>query len=207
MNTKYYTLLLDDPGKPGFCSFDKPYFGSADNMRMAVGLLRDREGYEDTVNGIENYLNGQRNAEHRVAYRSVPVLTEVEWISEAKLSIGEKTWTHKNIWGCPYVMRCDGALLMQVILKYENKYCRCLRAWFDNLRYEGPTGSWNRIDSFWGHRYLMLNYKLPGDNYKLNNILYLLDKEYATLEEAVDSLTKPEELCFYSFCDEIFADG
>lgn len=207
MTPKYYVLLLDDPGKPGFCSFDKPYFGTADDMRMAVGLLRDKDGYDDTIKGIDSYLSGKRDATHVVAYRPVPILTEVEWVSEAKLSLGATTWKHKNIWGCPYIMKCDSALLMQIILKYEGKYCRCLRGWFANLCYEGPAGSWNEINSFWGHRDLMLNYHLPNGNRKLNNVLYLLDKEYTTLEEAVDSLIKPEELCFSSFCDEIFADG
>jgi hypothetical protein len=89
----------------------------------------------------------------------------------------------------------------------EGKYCRCLRVWFDNLCYEGPIGSWNRVTSFWGHRDLMLIYHLPGGGLKVNNVLYLIDKQYDTLEEAVDSLLKPEELSFASFCDEIFADG
>ena len=53
----------------------------------------------------------------------------------------------------------------------------------------------------------MLIYHLPGDGLKVNNVLYLIDKKYDTLEEAVDSLLKPEELSFASFCDEIFADG
>ena len=54
----------------------------------------------------------------------------------------------------------------------------------------------------------MLNYHLlEGGGYKLNNVLYLLDKKYDILEEAVDSLTNPNELCFTSFFGEIFGDG
>ena len=53
----------------------------------------------------------------------------------------------------------------------------------------------------------MLNYHLHGGEFKLNNVLYLLDKQYDTVEAAIDSLTNPDELSFASFCDEIFADG
>ena len=53
----------------------------------------------------------------------------------------------------------------------------------------------------------MLIYNMPGGGRKINNVPYLLDKEYETLEAAVDSLTNPSELSFASFCDEIFGDG
>ena len=95
----------------------------------------------------------------------------------------------------------------QIVVKYGGKYCRCLRVWFDNLCYKTTGDTWDNVTRWWGHRDLMLNYHLPGGGFKLNNILYLLDKQYDTLEEAVDSLTNPDELSFASFCDEIFGDG
>ena len=45
------------------------------------------------------------------------------------------------------------------------------------------------------------------DDWLWLNVLYLLDKKYDILEEAVDSLTNPNELCFTSFFGEIFGDG
>lgn len=203
----YYALLLDDPGKPGFVSAGKPYIGAEEEMTVAAGLMRCREPYGDTVAAIDDYFCGNKNATHNVAYRTEPVFTKAEWVSEAKMQLPEMTWEHTNTWGCVYKMKCNRGLVMQIIVKYEGKYCRCLRVWFDNLCYEGPVGSWNRVTSFWGHRDLMLIYHLPGGGLKVNNVLYLIDKQYDTLEEAVDSLLKPEELSFASFCDEIFSDG
>lgn len=207
MKERYFVLHLDDPGKPGFVSCDKPYFGNEEVITFAAALMRDNGSYHDTVKGIDDYFNGKKDSTHTVAHRSVRVLSEVDWISEAKMQLAETTWEHTNTWGFPYIMRCDHAFLQQVIVKYNKKYCRCYRAWFDNLCYEGPTGSWNKVTSFWGYRELMLIYHLTEGNLKINNVPFLLDKEYETLEAAVDSLTNPSELCFSSFCDEIFGDG
>ena len=207
MTPTYYVLLLDDPANPGFVSGDKPYFGTEEHITTAAALMRCREDYGDTVAAIDDYFCGNKKATHRVAYQTVPILTTVAWVSEAKLSIGATFWEHTNTWGFTYKMKCESALLSQIILKYERKYCRCLRVWFNNLCYADNRENWTPVTSWWGHRDLMLNYHIPGGGFKLNNVLYLLDKQYDTLEEAVDSLTKPEELCFTSFCNEIFGDG
>ena len=207
MNERIYALLLDDPGKPGYCSFSKPYFGSEEVITTAAGLLRDRDGFEDTVRAIDAYFAGNQNATHVVAYQTEPILKRFKQLSEYTLFLSTTEWVHMNIWNCAYIMKCDKALVHQIIIKYEKKYCRCLRVWFDNLCYKTPGGEWENVTHWWGHRYLMLNYNLPDNNFKLNNVLYLLDKSYDTLEEALDSLTKPGELSFASFCDEIFADG
>ena len=208
MRRTYYVLLLDDPANPDFVSGEKPYFGTDDHIKTAAGLMRCRETYGDTVAAIDDYFCGNKKAIHTVAYRKVPILTTATWVSEAVLNIGDRTWEHINTWGFAYKIRCDSAFLTQVVLKYERKYCRCYRVWFTNLKYEEHIGKWAPILTWWGHRDLMLNYHLlEGRGYKLNNVLYLLDKKYDTLEEAVDSLTNPNELCFTSFFGEIFGDG
>ena len=202
-----YTLMLDNPANPGYVSGDKPYFGSKEEIIVAASLMRCREAYGDTVAAIDDYFCGNNAATHRVAFQTMPVLTTTDLISECKLAIPEKEWEHTNTWGFPYIMKCEKAFIHQIIVKHEDKYCRCLRVWFYNLRYKTPGSEWNKITSWWGHRDLMLNYHLPGGGFKLNNVLYLLDKQYDTVEGAIDSLTNPDELSFSSFCDEIFADG
>lgn len=202
-----YTLMLDNPANPGFVSGDKPYFGDEEEITTAAALMRCREDYADTVAAIDDYFCGNKAATHSVAYQKIPVLKTHKLISEYKLSIPAREWEHTNTWGFPYKMKCDKALVHQIVVKYGGKYCRCLRVWFDNLCYKTTGDTWDNVTRWWGHRDLMLNYHLPGGGFKLNNILYLLDKQYDTLEEAVDSLTNPDELSFASFCDEIFADG
>ena len=207
MNEQFYVLHLDDPGKPGFVSCEKPYFGDESIMTTIAGLTRDLGPFEDVVKGIDDYFAGKKDTTHIVAHHPDLVLSKVEWVSEGKMQLNATTWEHTNTWGFPYLIKCDHAFIMQVVLKYNKKYCRCLRAWFDNLTFEGPSGFWNPVTSFWGYGNLMLIYNMPGGGRKINNVPYLLDKEYETLEAAVDSLTNPSELSFASFCDEIFGDG
>ena len=47
----------------------------------------------------------------------------------------------------------------------------------------------------------------PSGDIKINNVLYIIDKKYDTLEEARQSLSNVDELSFKYLCDEIFADG
>lgn len=73
--------------------------------------------------------------------------------------------------------------------------------------YRHLADGWTNVDHFWGNKEMMLIYHLSSVEVKLNNILYVIDKQYETLSEAVDSLSKPEELSFTSFCEEVFGDG
>ena len=44
MSEKYYILRLDDPAKPGFCTFDKMYVGTEEFSAEEVRALNNTEG-------------------------------------------------------------------------------------------------------------------------------------------------------------------
>ena len=207
MSKQHYVMLFNDPACPGFCSTDKPFFGTKEHYQMLKWLMQEYEGCEETVIAIENYFHGQRCAEHYIAHKYVPILKRIKVFASENLRFEDKTWEHFNIWGFTYKMRCDSGLAKQIIVKYEGKYCRCLRVWFKNLCYEDTSGAWSHVDSFWGNKELMMIYHYPSVDIKINNILYIVDKKYDTIEEARQSLSNVDELSFKYLCDEIFADG
>ena len=207
MGKQLYLMHLNDPAKPGYCSFEKPYFGFKEEFVMVKALMEGYENYENTSKAIGDYYDGHKDATHSIAYAEQPVLKRTRVYAQRELEFKEKTWEHTNIWGYPFQMKCEKGFVKQIVVKYEGKYCRCLRAWLLNLSYKTEKGASIQVGHFWGNKEIMLVYMLPSEGIKLNNVLYLIDKKYDTLDEAIDSLTKLEELCFASFCEEVFGDG
>lgn len=210
MSEKYYIFQLDDPATPGFCSFNKLYVGTeADLMHVANNLEKENH-YPETVAALRSYFNGNRDATHRIAYSTMKILTPIDIESEHKISFGEKKWTHINIWGFPYEMKCDSGITHQIVFKHDDKYYRCIRAWLKNLCYESVNGEWHQLtDGFWGN-YSILDVSFMPDkkNFTFNNLLYVIEEIYEDeVKKAIDDLLLEEKIEMKGICDEIFADG
>ena len=209
MDEKYYVLNLWDYGTPAFVSFDKMYIGTEAEIRTALQAMKEAEkGSDETVAAIERYLAGDKTATHNIAYNEIPVLEPCTRIASSTLSLGEYSWEQINVWGFPYVMKCDSAEVKQLIVKYKRKYYRCVRAWFKNLCYESVSGKWNLMGDFYlGPAYLFDVVDKPGEGRTMSNLLYVVEKVYDKLDDADDEILSAEHLNFKGFCDDIFADG
>lgn len=136
MSETYYVLNLDDPAIPGFCSFNKMYVGTEETINKVADNLEKSKQYPETVSAIRNYFNGNHFSEHSIAYCSQKVLVPVDVKSEHTHTFESMRWTHMNIWGFPYEMKCDSATIHQITFKLGNTTYRCVRAWLENLRYD-----------------------------------------------------------------------
>ena len=90
MSEKYYILRLDDPAKPGFCTFDKMYVGTEETILQVASNLEKAERYTDTVTAIRSYFKGNLDAEHNIAYRNQKVLIPIKIEKEG---VRTKSWT------------------------------------------------------------------------------------------------------------------
>ena len=141
MADKYYILNLWDYGTPAFVSFDKMYIGTEAEIRTALQAMKEAEkGSDETVAAIERYLAGDKTATHNIAYNEIPVLEPCTRIASSTLSLGEYSWEHTNVWGFPYVMKCDSAEVKQLIVKYKRKYYRCVLHPVCRLHRRGKRG-------------------------------------------------------------------
>ena len=207
MNEQYYALFLDDPATPSFCSFDKLYVGTRAELDIAIAAMKQDGRYGATVAAYEAYWTDP-NAKHYVALREVPILTPVQRICSSELTLGEKEWEHINVWGFPYNMRFDRAEVKQLLIKYEGKFHRLLRATFSNLCYENAIGKWTPvIDHFWGHGCLLAVQESPDGSFMLNSLLYMDQDQFESASAADDLMLDPDKVFFDRICDEIFADG
>ena len=119
MEKRHYVMLLNDPAQPGFCSKDKPYFGTIEHFIMVKWLMEGYTGWEATATAIGKYFLGQKPAEHYIAHKFVPILKRIKVFASENLRFEDKTWEHFNIWGFTYKMRCDSGFAIQIIVSMK----------------------------------------------------------------------------------------
>ena len=201
-----YALHLWDAATPGFCSFDKMYIGTEEDIIAVAKAMENGNHYPDTVKAIRAYFKGDKTASHNVVYREIPILKPVILKAKRRLSLESREWEHLNTWQWPYNMRFDSAEISQILVKYEAKYYRCIRAKMKNLQYESVTGKYEKLDShYWGNTFV-LKLEHEGKNFTLENMLYIGEIAYAKYKEAKAEF-ESDNLLFSGICDEIFGDG
>lgn len=207
---KFYMLHLDDTAAPGFCSFDKIYIGTEKTIKAVADNLEKNKHYLETVSAIRSYFNGNHSAAHNVAYRNLKVLIPVKIEAERKSAFNNKEWTHTNIWGFPYEMKCDSAIIHQIVFKYNGEIYRCIRAWLKNLCYKDYSGNRKMLDGgFWGNSSILNVSNVSGQaDFTFNNLLYVEEERYESdISSAINDMQLDEKIELGRICDEIFADG
>lgn len=208
MTEKYYVLNLWDYGTPAFVSFDKMYIGTEADIRVAMRSMKKKNADSETVKALERYFDGDKNATHNIAYNEIPILEPCTYIASSTITLGEYSWEHTNVWGYPYYMKCDSAEVKQILVRYKKKYYRCVRAWFQNLRYGVSTEKYSLLGDFYlGPSELFDVTDKPDKGRTMSNRLYVVEEVYKKLDDAEDKLLAEEHLEFKGFCDDIFADG
>lgn len=120
----------------------------------------------------------------------------------------KQEWEHINVWGCPYTMTFDNALVSQIVIKTYVKYYRCLRAWMKNLSFKGENGEWSKLNGgFWGNGSLLDVSTNPNGQFTVNNLLYITEDYYESERTATKAAMRYNNLIFKGICDEVFADG
>ena len=61
------------------------YVGTIDEIRVVMNRLAKTKDYVGTVKAWKAYCTGDHNAIHNVAYRDIPLLTPVEYVSSSQL--------------------------------------------------------------------------------------------------------------------------
>lgn len=210
MSEQYYIFQLDDPATPGFCSFNKMYVGTEETLNIVASNLEKSGSYPETAKAIRDYFKGNHSAKHRIAYQTHNVLEPIKIESEHKKFVENMKWTHINIWGFPYEMKCDSALIHQIVFNYEGSTYRYIRAWLKNLCYESVSGNWSPLDDgFWGNDSILYVASVPDStDFTFTNLLYVEESHYENdVPTAIKDMLDDEKIELKRICDEIFADG
>ena len=205
MKKRYFVLTMDDLATPGFCSWTKDFYGTLDEITEYIRRIPEGS-YETTKAALQEYLNGNTDVKHHICFHDRQLLTPVEVIKQERFELEQYLWDHKNIFDCIYKMKADMAVIEQMLIKSGDCYTRCVRCAFTDLQYmtEAPLhlGYRKMHDGFWGLPGMM---HIEGNQYILS--LYVLEKRYQNLEEALADMGKVEKLDLTDVCNEIFGDG
>ena len=208
MSDTCYAISLDDPATPSYCSFPKLYFGNEKDMFLLAENLDANGNYAETAAGIRSYFAGNTSVTHWIADAEIPVLQPVDVLASSELQIGPRAWTHINIWDCPYEMRLDKATVSQLLLRYEGKYFRSIRAHFTGLCYHSFNDRWQPIGGFiLGHPSVLSILPLPDGSYAFGTVLYMTEDTADSPEDLQAKMNDPDAIIFDSICEEVFGDG
>ena len=207
---EFYGVRLNNYFSPSVCSNHKMYFGTLDNIREFTESLGRSEQGCMIRNTFKRYLLGETNATHEVAYIQQKLIEDVEVIAEGEAKLGHTAWEFLNVWYHTQYMEMDSAVIRMVLIKYEGRYLRAIKASVWGLR---TCADINRLkeewialsDGFWGHPGVLSSTK-DGETYKVYSNLYMKEKEYATKEEALAKF-HADEVCLDCFCEDVFGNG
>ena len=208
VNDAFYAFCLDDPAVPAFCSFSKLYFGTEADLLEVAGNLEKYGNYPETAAGIRSFFAGNTGVTHVIAYKEIPVLQPVEMLDSSEMMIGPYQWTHMNTWDCPYDLRFDSAIISQLLLRYDGKVLRCIRARFNGLAYLAYADRWNPIGgTIFGHPSVLSIRPKPEGGYDFGTILYMCEDSATSPLELWHKMHDPDALNFNPIIDEVLGDG
>lgn len=206
---QFYELRLDDYATPSFVSFDKPFYGTMEDIQGFVAALEQdeecRDRHEELISAFHAYENGNHDVKHHAAYQKIPLLIPVNVLERRTTTLQKYEWTHMNIWDCPYDLRCEELQAEQAWIAVHNGYARCLRARFKNLELQSIVNDDWRVfnDGFWGYAH-MLEYDEPY----VYNRLMVTEEAFKTKKLALENARADDPgLLLDEVCDEMFADG
>ena len=102
-------------------------------------------------------------------------------------------------------MKFESAEVSQIIVRYDGRYHRCIRANFADLCYEGINGEWRPVGSVLFGNVSVI--ETNSDAGTFENLLYVEEDDSDTIEELKAKLTNPDRIVFDRVCDEVFGDG
>ena len=202
-----FAIALPECAAPSFCSFSKIYVGEMDDLYRIINRYRRVLGYEDTVEAFDEYLMGNHQAAHRVAYAWQVILEPVEELACKEFHLGETAWEHLNIWGCPYKVRFNQADIERVAINYHGEHLLYCRAKMVDLCYEVEEGRHNLDGGFWGNECVMDVISMPDGHYTVSNLLFIKESSYDTEELMMAVLADASTIQIKEIMNEVFGDG
>ena len=207
---QYYRLVLDDYSAASFTSFNKPYFGTWEEIQHLLNKLDENKHSEDShkslLTAFRAYEAGHADVTHNAAYQEVPFLVPAQLLHSAKVELENHAWEHLNTWCWPYNMRCDKVVSEHLWFKCDGEWCRALKAEFTLLRYEGASGEWDMVGNMlWGFPGM-----LAGNPARFYNVLAEPEKFFKTkkdLEADWRAFKETPDPDYTEFCNDIFGDG
>ena len=128
----FYEVRLNNYFSPSFCSSHKVYFGTLSDIKTFIESTGSSEQSCMIRNTFKRYLSGETNVTHEIAYIQQKLIEDVELIAEGEAKLGHTACEFLNVWYHTQYMEMDSAVVRMVLIKYEERYLRAIKAsvWF-----------------------------------------------------------------------------
>lgn len=206
---KWYALTMDDYAKPGFVSFTKLYFGTADIIDGFMQALRSDEDYAksfaNTLNAYDQYLQGEVEVTHYVAYAKHQLMTECRCLGIKTSLLEEYEWEHLNAWLWPYEMRCKIAQSSHAWIVCNNHYYRVIKTDFTAIGYLGFNDKLQLL----GDMTIGLPYQIERTPNGITNRMYVIEKEFRTRKDLAADMNQETiaDINFTEILNDVYGDG
>lgn len=207
---RYFRLELDDYSTPSFISSGKFYFGTLEDMDGLFSAIRNDERKAEHKQYIlsvyEQFLAGEKNITHTVAFNEVPFLVPAKILGEDHSILTDYSWEHINTWDCPYAMKCDKAESTHLWISCRGQYYRCIRTKFSNLQYDSIDGTFMKHS---GHT-LGYPHQIEYDDPYTYSRLFVIEKSFKNkaraLNDRINFMHSPDPV-FHFVLEDLFGDG
>lgn len=207
----FYCLVLDDYAAPSFCSFGKNYFGSLELIEHLIHSIKvDRryaDDYKQLINTFKEYMAGNVDVKHNVAYKDVLFLEPVTIYAKENSVADFNKYEHLNVWGYPYYLRWNRAESNHIWLKYGNSFVRCIKTVFYNLEECADID-----DEVYRPMHGCMGFpkQIEIKDEVVTNTLYVTEKVFEDekeLLEDVERFRNSQDPLFERIFEDIFGDG
>ena len=207
---QYYRLKLDNYAAPSFCSSDKEFFGTLEQISILINDLRNDEKYaenfKELILAFDWFIENKKNIFHTVSHRKIKFLEPVQLLEFYHTTSQEFEWVHNNIWGFKYRMKVSQINISIAIFEVEGKIVKTIKPEFKDLMHYNDfahSNNWELIDNnFWGFPYMLKT----KDRWTCSS-LFITEGIYSNVKSAESNINDVNKINFESVCDEIFADG
>lgn len=179
-----YGVELLDYALPAIVTFEKPYFGSLDDIVEFRTALRQSEakGLKEMI-FFTTHIYGAKHSEQE-----------------------KGTYEHLNTYSFPYYIWWDRLESVHVWLRYNEKFWRCIRARITNMTIDTEPDGKNAHsygEQIWGHPNIV-EYRDP---YHFNR-MYVIEKRFDSEKELLEDMEQFHgEVELKGFLDDIFGNG
>lgn len=204
---QFYEIQLEDRNAPTVIAVNT-YYGTQDDIcELMIALEKSAETadfYKSTIHAFEQFLDGDQAATHMVAGKEVRLMTPMRFVCEADLLQCDAKWSY-TVPLSPEIGQADeetkaAQLLMhagfmdanQVLLQDGDRYIRCTRFCFEDVKFRDPVGMWHSLGIHYGG--FPEIFRASADASALNFRLFVPEQTSRFKEDCVFAMGSPWHL-------------
>ena len=149
MSKQFFGIQFEDYSLPEGLPMPKTYYGTLHQIKAVIDHLAADPStaakYASTIQAFKAYTEGFLGATHEmISGQRLRLLTPVRMIHETMIVQENPQWYFSN--GVYSHQVCaDYMSLHQVLLKDDDMFLRCVRPFYQGLRYDDPYEGWTTM--------------------------------------------------------------